>query len=231
MQEHPWNFTVARTRLSAVATTTLTPGAGATVADTTGVTFTAGISTFLSTDVGYRIVGNSGEARITGYTSGTVVTGTIDTAFADLTTIAAGDWRIAPAWGHDYRYLLPTDAIRIMQIDTAGGVFWRPGLVWVDTAQIPFKIERGYILTDEGNALFVQYIADITDVTKYPPIFETAFVALLAYELSFPTTGNTQLSRSLYDVYRLKLAEARSIDGQEGTGMSTDIEDLIAVRF
>lgn len=99
---------------AAAATQTLTPGAGATVKHTTGVTFTAGGSVFVVGDVGRQItmryfdytetdpenpaqVGmwKTAKARITGYTSGTVVTVTILSAWPDLTAMAASGWRLS----------------------------------------------------------------------------------------------------------------------------------------
>ncbi len=87
---------------------TLTPGSGATTAGTTGVTFTAGGSVFSSGDVGrfidYRIPAQpdaippvtavNARAEITGYSSGTVVTCTIVSAFPSTSAIAAGAWRL-----------------------------------------------------------------------------------------------------------------------------------------
>lgn len=59
----------------------------------TGRTFTAGAAAFLEADVGRRIVANGGVALITGYTSTTVVTCTIETAF-EATSFAADAWTI-----------------------------------------------------------------------------------------------------------------------------------------
>lgn len=92
---------------------TLAPGAGATVAGTTGVAFTAAPGVFVSGDVGREIrhrytvevehddgldddvEWREARATITGYVSATVVTATIEGAFPSLETIAAGDWRMS----------------------------------------------------------------------------------------------------------------------------------------
>lgn len=88
---------------------TLTPGTGATVKGTTGVTFTAGSSVFSSGDVGreirYRVpadpdvypsvAGIEARAVITGYTSGTEVAATITGAFPSTAAIASGAWRLS----------------------------------------------------------------------------------------------------------------------------------------
>jgi len=59
----------------------------------TGRTFTAGGSAFLEADIGRRITYLGGVALITGYTSATVVTCTIESAF-DSTSVATGAWII-----------------------------------------------------------------------------------------------------------------------------------------
>ena len=96
--------------LNNVQAATLTPGAGATVAHSTGVPFTAGSAIFSSGDVGKEIhyrytttaYDESGtpytryvtaKALITAYTDTTHVTATINAAFPSLTTLASGAWR------------------------------------------------------------------------------------------------------------------------------------------
>jgi hypothetical protein len=88
----------------------LTPGAGATVAGTEGVTFTAAAGVFVVGDVGREIhlrvydedadedagelPWTTAKAVITGYTSATVVEAEIVTAFPSTAQIAAGGWRL-----------------------------------------------------------------------------------------------------------------------------------------
>ena len=87
---------------------TLTPGAGATVAGTTGVVFTAGSAIFSSADVGkeiqvrYWTLNSDGKTRtfassratITAYTDITHVTATILQPFQSTATIASSGWRL-----------------------------------------------------------------------------------------------------------------------------------------
>ena len=58
----------------------------------TGVTATAGVATFSASDVG-KFIGGSGTALITGFTSSTVVTISIQIAFAG-TTLNSGTWTL-----------------------------------------------------------------------------------------------------------------------------------------
>lgn len=82
---------------------TLTPGTGATVADTANVAFTAGGSAFVSGDLGKEIryryqdadeVYHTARAEITAVNSATVVHATIIAAFPSTSAIAASGWAI-----------------------------------------------------------------------------------------------------------------------------------------
>lgn len=59
----------------------------------TGRTFTAGAAAFLAADVGRAVTSGAGIAEITGYTSTTIVTGSITTAFPSA-SLASGAWTI-----------------------------------------------------------------------------------------------------------------------------------------
>ena len=90
---------------------TLTPGTGATVVGTEGVSFTAGASSFSAGDVGreihYRyangtdlnghVLYSTAKAEITAYVSGTEVEATIALAWPSTAVIASGDWRLSVA--------------------------------------------------------------------------------------------------------------------------------------
>lgn len=86
----------------------LTPGAGADVAGTTGVPFSASVAKFAASDIGreihyrYSYLDNDGrttlwvtsKAKITGYTDSQHVTTTIVVAFPDTSAIPARGWRM-----------------------------------------------------------------------------------------------------------------------------------------
>lgn len=69
-----------------------------------GRTLTAGAATFLNSDVGRDVWSGFGVATITGYTSSTVVTATISTAFA-ATSIASNEWILQ---GSPQGYITPS---------------------------------------------------------------------------------------------------------------------------
>ena len=62
------------------------------------------------------------------------------------------------------------------------------------------------------------------------PLFDTMFVdvltAKLALDLAYPVTGSVQLQAQMEKLYKSKLSEARSVDGQEGV-----MDDLVSNTF
>lgn len=221
---HPWNFAVSRRTLLAytLPAATLTPGAGATTVDTPGVTFTASAAVFASTDVG-RVIDSAtgaGLAEITGFTSTTVVTATITEAFPSLTALDAEDWQLnyaAPAWGLAYTIPKPTDALRVWRVEDA----------------IPYTVEtdgtREVILSDAAT-LNVRVITEVTDPTRFSPLFVTAFVAHLVAMCAENITGQQAKGNAAYELYELTLRRARTMDGMEGSAESLSSRGLIDVR-
>lgn len=93
--------------ITSTSACTLTPGTGANVSGSTGVTFTAGSAIFSTADVGREIqyrywtldtdnktrIYATGRALVTAYTSSTVVSATILQPWPDLSVLAATAWR------------------------------------------------------------------------------------------------------------------------------------------
>jgi hypothetical protein len=72
------------------------------------------------------------------------------------------------------------------------------------------------LLTSES-AVKIEYVADVTDVTTWDALFTDAVCFMLAAELAYPLTQSRQLSQELRQVAQQTLAEARTIDAQEGS--------------
>lgn len=104
-----------------------------------------------------------------------------------------------PAFGYVYSYTLPTDCLRVLQMELKDMVY---------------KIEGRKLLTDEGTAK-IMYISRVTDPNEFDPMFVEALSARLAAELSVTLTDSNSLYQNMMEVYRLKITDARSIDGQE----------------
>lgn len=108
-----------------------------------------------------------------------------------------------PTFGYSYQYELPTDpyCLRVL------------GMEYDDSK---FRIQGRKLLTDESSCS-ITFIARAEDITIWDPLLKDAVAARLASELAYPLSNSATLSKTRRDLYREILAEARSIDAQEGT--------------
>lgn len=105
----------------------------------------------------------------------------------------------APAFEYAYSFALPSDCLRVLQMESKA---------------MEYVIEGRNLLTDEGTAK-IKYIARITDPNEFDVMFVEAMSARLAAELSITLTDSNSLYQNMMEVYRMKIVDARTIDGQE----------------
>lgn len=117
-----------------------------------------------------------------------------------------------PEYEYDYQYVLPTDpwCLRVVSTDLDKYTNRDGGRAY------PWKIEGRLLLTN-ATAIFVLYIARITDVTQYTHQLSRAMAAKLASELAFPITRNPGIVGGLEEQYLQKLSDAKAVDAQEGS--------------
>ena len=113
--------------------------------------------------------------------------------------VALAQSSTTPAYGYTYQYQLPADFLRLIQLENA-----------TDN----YQIENDFILYD-NDTLNIQYLALITDVTKYDTLLVDTLAARLAAELAQPLLQSTGAMEKMWAVYDLKLKEARYVDAQE----------------
>lgn len=126
----------------------------------------------------------------------------------------------APVYGWTASYTLPTDCLNVIALNDDQRCGW-PGM--------PFRIESGLLLTDEGTA-DIRYVSQVTDPSKFEASFVQAFIFRLASAMAYPITGSTQVAQQMWALYEAKMKEAQTSNAQEGTPDSTAIHDLINVR-
>jgi hypothetical protein len=239
LRAHPWHHARRRAKLTSKVAGILNPGSGATILDNSGVSFTlTGVADgFLDgRDEDFVLVGNSGRARITSVVSPTEVLADIDTAFADLSVISSGDWRFSPLWEYDYRYALPTDYLRSWDVQPtslrgigSSAIWWRG--ITTDVYASVLKREGDFLMSSDGPAIYTAYTADRQDLNTWDPLSISAYVGLLCSRVAYGVTGSLQVVKTEFDSYRAILAEARSMDGQEGTPDDSGSDMLIASRM
>ena len=119
---------------------------------------------------------------------------------AELASVTA-----APLWKWEYKYTLPTDFLRIVQIVGQGG-----------TEIADWEIQGGIILCNEDAPIYISYVRRETDPKKFDALLDEALSARLAATLAYPLSGSTSLAQSYWTFYQEKLTEARGVDAREG---------------
>lgn len=117
---------------------------------------------------------------------------------------ALGD---VPDWGFAYQYQLPSDYLKLMQVND---VFVAPGLAdYRQSDDSPWAIEGQAILTDFGAPLKIRYVKDITDTGLFHELFVEMLASKLAFEGCYAITQSREGQRQASDDYKMALKEAR----------------------
>ena len=107
----------------------------------------------------------------------------------------------APEFDYDYSYALPSDCLRVIELEDA---------------EDEFKVVGDNLYTDTESPK-IRYISLVTTTGNYSKSFVTAFAARLAAEACYALTKSQTLADRKWKEYEEKLAQAKSSDSQEGT--------------
>lgn len=118
-----------------------------------------------------------------------------------LTRVACAVTTDTVLYGYTYSYQIPSDCLRIIDIETD---------------EDAFKREGDKILTDVST-LYIRYIKQVTDTNEFSPSFKTLMAARLKFELSTSLTGSKTMTEALYAVLQKERRRAKAADAQEGT--------------
>lgn len=111
-----------------------------------------------------------------------------------------------PNFGFDYSYALPSDCLKVIELEDASE---------------KFKVVGGDLYTDTEDPKIL-YISLITTTGNFSKSFVTAFAARLAAEACYALTNSRPLAQDKWEEYYKKLSQAKTSDAQEGT---TDKEE------
>ena len=125
----------------------------------------------------------------------------------------------APTWGFTAAYPLPTDYIRMFEVNGEHE----------DTDK--WKVEDGSIVTDLEAPLEVRYVFQVTDANRMSAGFREAFASILAADWAEDLTGDDNVAQRMDGKARIQVAQARSNDGQEGTPDQFVADDWVVARM
>lgn len=94
------------------------------------------------------------------------------------------------------KFPIPSDCLNILQVYSA-----------TKERIKDFNLEENNILIDGDSPLYVRYVADVTDVSKYDDEFKELFALYLACNISQKVTQNTELTTYLEGLKRQKYME------------------------
>ena len=112
-----------------------------------------------------------------------------------------------PAWGYTTLYQLPTDCLRVVQVNDTWVV---PGLADYTSGpdSEPYKITGRRIETDIGAPLKLRYIKRVTDPAQFDAAFVEVFASDLADQVCEALTQSNTKREATRAVLRQSLLEA-----------------------
>jgi hypothetical protein len=130
----------------------------------------------------------------------------------------------SPISGASYYFPIPSDIIRVLRVDNSSGATGLGATYGtgadphsIDRApQADHRVEGSMILTDESS-IYCKGIRRIEDEGIYSPLFAHAFAAHLAMLCAYTITESDGKFNAMSAIYQLKIKEAKSRDGLQGT--------------
>jgi len=123
----------------------------------------------------------------------------------------------APTFGWSYRYAVPADSLRVLEVRTGGDI---------DGLPIQNEIEQGFILCETDTSIDVLYVKQITDVSTFPALFVDAFAAKLAMKAAHRFSGKATMVDRAAGLYAAALQRASRANFLQGTPQTNDIINL-----
>jgi hypothetical protein len=129
----------------------------------------------------------------------------------------------APAWGFTSAYTLPADCLRLLRI------------LDYDSNH---KVEGRKILTN-NSSMKILYVARIEDPNEYDESLRETLSAAIASDIAYAVTSSNTVAQNMYNLYQIKLKDARFVDATEGQNTSQedgmadviDSNDFLSSRF
>lgn len=239
LRTHNWNFAIRRTSLTA-------PSVSVNGFNTGTSTVTYSGSDILSNGDRVYIEDVVGTTELNGnyYSVASVNTGANTFVLADpdtLVTIDASGYTAwssggtitqCPPWGFNRKFALPSNCIRVVEIDGMYGVSHNLGSFGSSS---DFTIENGYILCNDSGPLFIRYIT--SDMTNYIPVsawdsmFKEAIVCKLAMEITTEIKQDDQNWQKLSSDYIRAIGIAKQSDSIETPGEVMPESDWLLARL
>tara|TARA_R110002051_G_scaffold147681_2_gene220452 strand:+ start:4541 stop:5254 length:714 start_codon:yes stop_codon:yes gene_type:complete len=119
---------------------------------------------------------------------------------------------VDPVYGYDAQYKLPEDYIRLAEVNDNAN--WDSARA--DWFEIEDHEDYGLVLLTDETSIRIRYIADITSVKRFDPLFVEALSIKLAGKMARAITGSDKIHFALVELYNeISLPDARHADASE----------------
>jgi len=122
-----------------------------------------------------------------------------------------------PVFGYDYEFQLPGDCLRVIEINDGSSLI------------TDYKVEGRKVLTDYED-INIKYIGRITDPNQYTSQFILVLSTRLAAEIAYAVTNNKSTAEQLWQLYTLRLQQAKEADAQESSEVNTVDSDVWTIE-
>jgi len=182
-------------------------------------------------DIANRALSMLGEARITALTDDNKQGRAMNARYSLLrdAELSAYPWRFAirrvklyasgasPDWGYSNVFALPKDHLRTIKAGGDGVNEQAVGVMYESSGysggqRAVYEIIEGELHTNLSSPVDYEYIAQITDPTKFDPLFIEAFAARLAADAAEELTQSDSKKRYAISMYEQTLNTARRTD-------------------
>jgi hypothetical protein len=135
----------------------------------------------------------------------------------------------APVFDYSYQYPVPSDCLRILQINA---YYPAPDLSdLISSGGQEYVLEGGKILTRSSGSMNLRYLARISDPTKFDTSFDEAFASSIAYNVAEALTQSDGKKNAALRDYRMALSEAIRANAIENPPESIADTTWLTVRL
>ncbi len=127
----------------------------------------------------------------------------------------------APAFGYSAAYTLPADFLRLLRVNG----------IDEDENFGKWEIVGATLHTSLTAPIQIDYIANVTTVTLFPPVFTELFSLKLAANLAMPLTGSKELFSQIAEAFaanlqRPSVKQLVATSARERTAAATSVDEL-----
>lgn len=136
-----------------------------------------------------------------------------------------------PSWGYKYQFTLPVDCVRVLLPPDACLDWQIEGRkILTNSMTSPFGAGVVDAAVAASPALFIQYIADVQDVTLWDPLFVECVAARMAAAICERLTQSNQKKQDAQQQYRAAEGDARMANAFENTSVRPPTDDWLLAR-